>query len=464
MKEKTKKIGLFGAVLMAIGCIIGSGLFGSFPTGIALCGTGLVWALVIALIRQFVMFVPNVAAGNVLPAPSANYMHAAKLIGPINGFLQTLNGLLNITTVTLLATVFALYASSLPIFANIPMKWLAIAAILIFTITSSFGSKATEWMQNAIVIILLVALLLYVVLGFPAMSTEHITFGEIIAPKTTFKGLFAAAAVMGACMSGGEILMNFTSEIDKPRRTIPLAFSISTVVVAVMCILIAIVTLGTYPAAELEALSDAAANFMSPALLTFFVVGGACFACLSTVNSVLLSCSHIVSVSAEAKIFPKFMSKHNKHNVPIVSLWIVGGGSALMCLLELDVFTLMTAFAPISTLITLGRLVPPFIISRRYPNTFKTNFFKLGKTGMDIITVLAIVLTLIANVSLISELTLTNNLIMLALLVLFYAYCGIRILYLKKKGVNLVAEMRAPYPEWEKMEQELAAENSESSK
>lgn len=459
MKEKTKKIGLFGAVLMAIGCIIGSGLFGSFPTGIALCGTGLIWALVIALIRQFVMFIPNVAAGNVLPAPSANYMHAAKLIGPINGFLQTLNGLLNITTVSLLATVFALYASSLSIFANIPIKWLAIASILVFTVVSSFGSKATEWMQNAIVIILLLTLVLYIVKGFPAMSTEFVTFEQIVAPQTTLKKLFAAAAVMGACMQGGEILMNFTSEIDKPRRTIPLAFTISTIIVAVLCILIAIVTLGTYPAEELQALSDAAANFMSPAMLTFFVIGGACFACLSTVNSVLLSCAHILSVSAEEKVFPQFMSKHNKYDVPIVSLWIVGGGAMLVCLLDLDVFTLMTAFTPISTLIVLGRLVPPFIISRRYPNTFKTNFFKLNKTAMDVITVLAIILTLLANVSLITELTLTNNLIMLALLVLFYGYCGIRVLYLKKKGVDLVSEMRAPYAEWEETEQELAAKS-----
>lgn len=457
MKEKTKKIGLFGAVLMAIGCIIGSGLFGSFPTGIALCGTGLIWALVIALIRQFVMFVPNVATGNVLPAPSANYMHAAKLIGPINGFLQTMNGLLNITTVSLLATVFALYASSLEIFANVPIKWLAIASIFIFTVVSSFGSKATEWMQNAIVIILLSTLVLYIVKGFPAMSTEYVTFEQIVVPQTTLKKLFAAAAVMGACMQGGEILMNFTGEIDKPRRTIPLAFTISTIIVAILCILIAIVTLGTYPAAELTALSDAAANFMSPAMLTFFVIGGACFACLSTINSVLLSCAHILSVSAEEKIFPQFMSKRNKYDVPIVSLWIVGGGAILVCLLGLDVFTLMTAFTPISTLIVLGRLVPPFIISRRYPNTFKTNFFKLNKTAMDIITILAIILTLIANVSLISELTLTNNLIMLALLVVFYGYCGIRVLYLKKKGVDLVAEMRTPYPEWEKTEQELAA-------
>lgn len=273
-------------------------------------------------------------------------------------------------------------------------------------------------------------------------------------------GTIHAAAVMGACMSGGEILMNFTSEIDRPRRTIPLAFVISTVTVAVLCILIAIVALGTYPHDQLEALSDCASNFMSPGMLTFFVIGGACFACLSTVNSVLLSSSHIVSVSAEAKIFPELIAKHNRHGVPIVALWIMGGGSILVCLLGLDVFTLMTAFAPISTLITLGRLIPPFIISRRYPHTFKTNFFKMNRTAMDLVTAFAIVLTLIANVSLISELTLTNNLIMLALVAAFYGYCGVRVLYLKKKGVDLIGEMRAPYAEWEETEKKLAAEDA----
>ena len=456
MQTKMKKIGLFGSILMAIGCIIGSGLFGSFPTGIALCGTGLIWALIIALIRQFIMFIPNVTSGNVLPAPSANYMHAAKLLGPVNGFLQAINGILNVTTVALLATVFALYAGSLV--PNFDMRVLSIGSILVFTAVSSFGAKATEKLQNLIVIILIAALLAYVILGLPAMSSEYITAREILAPQTSLRKLFAAAAVMGACMQGGEILMNFTDEIDKPRRTIPLAFTISTLIVAVLCILIAIVTLGTYPYAELQSLADSASRFMGSAGSTFFIIGGACFACLSTVNSVILSCSHIIATSADEKIFPQFMSKRNKYDVPIVSLWVVGGGAMLVCAFNLDVFTLLTAFTPISTLIVLGRLIPPYIISRRYPNTFKTNFFRLGKLGMDILTTLAIALTLLANVSLISELTLTNNLIMLALLVVCYAYFVIRIVYLKKQGFDLVADMKKPYAPWEEMENSLRGE------
>ena len=40
-KEK-KKIGLIGALLMGIGCIVGSGIFGTLPTVIAEYGSGVI--------------------------------------------------------------------------------------------------------------------------------------------------------------------------------------------------------------------------------------------------------------------------------------------------------------------------------------------------------------------------------------------------------------------------------------
>ena len=40
-----KKIGLIGALLMGIGCIIGSGIFGTMPTVANEYGPGIVWAL-----------------------------------------------------------------------------------------------------------------------------------------------------------------------------------------------------------------------------------------------------------------------------------------------------------------------------------------------------------------------------------------------------------------------------------
>lgn len=41
-----KKIGLLGAILMGIGCIVGSGIFGTLPTVANEYGAGVVWALI----------------------------------------------------------------------------------------------------------------------------------------------------------------------------------------------------------------------------------------------------------------------------------------------------------------------------------------------------------------------------------------------------------------------------------
>lgn len=64
-----KKIGLFTAITMGIGATIGSGLFGSFPAAAALCGTGLILALVIAFLRSVLTSIPNITAGAEDAAP-----------------------------------------------------------------------------------------------------------------------------------------------------------------------------------------------------------------------------------------------------------------------------------------------------------------------------------------------------------------------------------------------------------
>lgn len=339
-----KKMNIFMAVTMGIGCIIGSGLFGSFPSAAALCGTGLVIALVIAFIRNLVSFVPNVTAGNVCPAPSANYMHVTKMTNPYIGFLQVMNGFHNIVTIALLATVFAVYFSSVAPW--LPSKYYAMLAVLIFGIVSTFGSRATGRAQDLLVIVLVGTLIVYVVMGLPTMSAEYLTFEQVIRPNTTLMGLIAASGIMGSCMQGGEILMNFTNEIENPRRNIPLAYVISTTIVFIICVMVAIVTLGNYPYQELTSLAEPAKVFMGTFGSSFFIIGGAVFACLTTLNSVLLSSSHIHAVSAQERILPGCFDKRNRHGVPYVSLWVNTLAAMAMCAFDLPIFTLMTCLPP----------------------------------------------------------------------------------------------------------------------
>ena len=78
-KEK-KKIGLIGALLMGIGCIVGSGIFGTLPTVIAEYGSGVIWALLgaafVVVLRSLSLMYTSAA----IPSSAAQFMWAAKLI------------------------------------------------------------------------------------------------------------------------------------------------------------------------------------------------------------------------------------------------------------------------------------------------------------------------------------------------------------------------------------------------
>lgn len=458
-----KKMNIFMAVTMGIGCIIGSGLFGSFPSAAALCGTGLVIALVIAFIRNLVSFVPNVTAGNVCPAPSANYMHVTKMTNPYIGFLQVMNGFHNIVTIALLATVFAVYFSSVAPW--LPSKYYAMLAVLIFGIVSTFGSRATGRAQDLLVIVLVGTLIVYVVMGLPTMSAEYLTFEQVIRPNTTLMGLIAASSIMGSCMQGGEILMNFTNEIENPRRNIPLAYVISTTIVFIICVMVAIVTLGNYPYQELTSLAEPAKVFMGTFGSSFFIIGGAVFACLTTLNSVLLSSSHIHAVSAQERILPGCFDKRNRHGVPYVSLWVNTLAAMAMCAFDLPIFTLMTCLTPISVFVNLARMIPPYRIPKLYPHTFRRNFFHMNGTVLRVMVIVATIMYIITSYAIFLELSVTNILIIVCWVILAYGYfIGRRKWLNKKENIDLFDIMMKPYDRWEEVEAAYAREDAAAAK
>ena len=106
-KEK-KKIGLIGALLMGIGCIVGSGIFGTLPTVIAEYGSGVIWALLgaafVVVLRSLSLMYTSAA----IPSSAAQFMWAAKLMHPYAGVFVSLSSILMPTMVSLFGTLFAM--------------------------------------------------------------------------------------------------------------------------------------------------------------------------------------------------------------------------------------------------------------------------------------------------------------------------------------------------------------------
>ena len=273
-------------------------------------------------------------------------------------------------------------------------------------------------------------------------------------------GLIAASGIMGSCMQGGEILMNFSDEIESPRRIIPLAYILSTVFVFVLCVLIAIVTLGTYPHEELTSLADPAKKFMGGFGSSFFIIGGAVFACLTTTNAVLLSSAHIHAVSAKEKILPEVFDRRNRYGVPYAGLWLNALAAIVLCTFDLPIFTLMTCASPISLLINLSRMIPPYRIPTLYPHSFRRNFFRLSAPALRGMVILASLLYIITNYAIFLELSAANIVIIAVFLVIAYAYFILRRQWLKRRGVDLFGIMMTPYGPWDEAEAAFAVEDA----
>ena len=69
-----KKIGLIGCIATGIGCIIGSGIFGSLPTVINDIGPGVILALVGAVIYTLAKMIPNVYVSSVIPTSGSFFV------------------------------------------------------------------------------------------------------------------------------------------------------------------------------------------------------------------------------------------------------------------------------------------------------------------------------------------------------------------------------------------------------
>lgn len=447
-----KKIGLIGAILMGIGCIVGSGIFGTLPTVANEYGAGVVWALVgaafVVVLRALAMTYTSAA----LPISGAQFMWASKLMHPFAGAFISFSTLLMPTMVSLFGVLFAMYVQPLFPSATINATVVAVALLVVFTIVAWFGNKTVINTGNVMVILLLVAIALYVFLGLPNIDTNNVTFGQIIRPGVGISSLAAAVGVLTSSLSGASSVAQVADDVKNPGRNVPLALVLCPVVVAVIYILMAVVTIGVVPAAEVTSLSDVANHFMSPALLTFFIVGGPLCGIVTSLIPVALACVALIESSAHNKVFPEVLAKKNKHGVAYWSLFIVMAIAIAICATGATFGVVMTIFSFCNTLSELPNTLSPIFAHRKYPKCCDHSSFNIHKNVAFVLSLLTFVICAYLCIEMALTLDLGAVLGILAVFVVGYIYFFFRVKYLKNKGVDLIAELKTPYQPWEDKE------------
>lgn len=450
-KEK-KKIGLIGAILMGIGCIVGSGIFGTMPTVAAEYGPAIVYALLGAAVVVILRAMSLLYTSAALPTTAAQFVWASKLFHPAVGAFISINSLLMPTMVSLFGVLFADYF--LQLFPGIGLSGNAAAVILlvVFAIVAWFGNKTSVTVSNIMVVLLLIAIFLYIALGIPNIDSDNITFGEIIRPGIGLSTIAAAIGVLTSSLSGASSVAQLANDIKRPERNVPIALALCPLFVAVVYILMAVVTIGVVPYAEVKTLADVASNFMSPALLTFFIVGGPICGIITSLVPVALACVALVEYSARMKVFPEVLAKRNKHGTAYWSLVVVMGIAIAICATGATFGVIMTIFSFCNTFSEIPNTLTPILAHRKYPKTCDNSPAKMPYPLAFVIAIVTALICAYLSVEMLLTLDLGAIIGIIAVYVIGFIYFFFRVKYLKGKGVDLIAEMRAPYEPWEEKE------------
>ncbi|MCI8514779.1 MAG: APC family permease [Lachnospiraceae bacterium] len=451
-KIRKKKIRLTGAILMGIGCIVGSGIFGTLPTVATEYGAGVVWALLgaafVVVLRSLALMYTSAA----LPISGAQFMWATKLWHPYAGMFISASALLMPTMVSLFGVLFSMYF--VPLFPGLVIDdtIAAVGLLFIFTVVAWFGNKNTVSISNVMVALLLIAILLYIVLGLPNLDAENITFGEIIRPGVGLSSLAAAIGVLTSSLSGASSVSQLADDMENPGKTVPIALALCPVLVAVIYILMAVVTIGIIPSAEVESLSQVASHFMSPTLLTFFIVGGPICGIITSLVPVALACVAMVERSADTKIFPEILGKQNRYGVAYGSLFLVMGIAIGICATGATFGVVMTVFSFCNTISELPNTLSPILAHRKYPNCCDNSSVKMNYKVARPLSVLTAVICIYLSVQMARTLDVKTVALILAVYVIGYIYFFARVTYLKRKGIDLIGELKTPYQSWEEKE------------
>lgn len=219
----------------------------------------------------------------------------------------------------------------------------AAAASLAVTASLCRTIRSLGWLSVALCAGTLITVVTVIVAGLAHFDRSLISFPENAFEPTpeSFHGLGAAMLIAIYDYFGYYNICHLGDEVANPARTIPRAVMISVVVIAILYLTMNIAIIGVIPWHEATTSKVIAAEFMERLFGRPTAVAFTCLILWTVVActfAMTLGYSRIPYAAArQGNFFRVFGTVHASGNYPPVSLWMIGGLTALFCYFDLEV-------------------------------------------------------------------------------------------------------------------------------
>jgi APA family basic amino acid/polyamine antiporter len=388
-----REVNIITLVAAMIGLNIGGGLFLLTGIGAGLTGPSLFIAQLLSAAPVLLALIPYMILSSAMPMTCANYQYS-KLFSP------------PLASAAWMVMFIAIPLGAFPLFAIATAKLIAlmipgihiiataIGIMTLFYLINLFGIKAAIQIQFAGVIILLLALLIFIIPGLPAIDIKNLT------PLFTggITGFIGASALIFTLAAGGLFGIEIGGEVKNARKTVPKALFISTVIVVVVYLLIELVAVGVMDTSIFakETLGAPAKIFLAEPWLSFFVIGGGILASATTINLTLAVAGRYALVFARDGFFPSVFGQINKRfSTPHWGLTLPWVMAVITLLFDppLQILGAMLNFG-LLFMITLV-LFAGFKLPQKHPDIYAKSNYKFNPRLIAIVSLIAAAINIV---------------------------------------------------------------------
>lgn len=324
-----RKVGLFEAVAMITGLVVGASIFVLVPTMAGMTGPSVFLAYAVAAIPALFVVLYEIQLTGTLPVTGANFVTVTRVASPFWGVVISFGAVLSIIASNILVAVgFSAYVIAFiqqfnPAF-NLHPLILPILIVAFFALINYLGVTIAAWLQGLMFVLFVLGMIIFGIAGTANLNPANLT---PLFPNGTM--MFIVVVVLASFSWAGLVaLADIGGEVKNPRRNLPLALIIAFLVVLVLYTWQPFALVGSMGWQEAaKAGSPAillAAGKLMPGIGIWIIFIAAMGAILTTINALTWSCARDLVAWARDGFFPKAVANLDpKFKTPGLAILIV---------------------------------------------------------------------------------------------------------------------------------------------
>jgi APA family basic amino acid/polyamine antiporter len=321
-----RRLGVFDAVVIGLGSMIGAGIFAALAPAAAAAGSGLLIGLAVAAVVAYCNATSSARLAARYPASGGTYVYGRERLGAFWGYLAGWGFVVG-KTASCAAMALTVGAYVWPEQAHA----VAVAAVVALTAVNYAGVQKSAWLTRVIVAVVLAVLAAVVTACLTSAGADagRLDAGADAGPG----GVLQAAGLLFFAFAGYARIATLGEEVRDPSRTIPRAIGIALGIALAVYVLVAVAVLtvlgdrlGTSTAPLVDAVGAAGWGSLAPV-----VRAGAAVAALGSLLALILGVSRTTLAMARDRHLPSALAAvHPRFGVPHRAELVVGAVVAVV--------------------------------------------------------------------------------------------------------------------------------------